>query len=31
AYSALNRIGIDKLATKLDSWFAEIFTQTQEG
>ena len=31
AYSALNRIGIDKLATKLDSWFAEIFTQIQEG
>ncbi|QIW15357.1 YihA family ribosome biogenesis GTP-binding protein [Pasteurellaceae bacterium RH1A] len=30
AYSALNKIGIDKLAAKLDSWFAEVF-DTQEG
>lgn len=25
AYSALNKIGIDKLAEKLDGWFAEVF------
>ena len=25
AYSALNKIGIDKLAAKLDGWFAEVF------
>lgn len=25
AYSALKKIGIDKLASKLDEWFAEVF------
>ncbi|VEI46982.1 ribosome biogenesis GTP-binding protein YsxC [Actinobacillus equuli] len=24
AYSALNKIGIDKLAAKLDGWFSEV-------
>ena len=27
AFSAQNKIGIDKLAGKLDSWFAPLFVQ----
>ncbi|TNH27192.1 YihA family ribosome biogenesis GTP-binding protein, partial [Testudinibacter sp. TR-2022] len=30
AFSALNKIGIDKLAAKLDSWFAPNFSAPAE-
>lgn len=30
AYSAMSKLGIDKLSAKLDSWFAEVFLNQGE-